>query len=174
MKKYFIILGMFVMMLMAGTTNVYAAPDGGFVDGVATVYNDVTDATSTIYGDARDVVKTVYPEVRDAVVAIGRGIGVAAEHVYEVLVKKYVVEGVAGLVWILLGAAILIFGFCKINKAISNKEPLTWRIGMNVLYMLIGVAILANTNFNATLMGLINPEWGAINYILDYTRNLIN
>jgi hypothetical protein len=33
--------------------------------------------------------------------------------------------------------------------------------------------MLFNVNYDDMLMGLINPEYGAINYILDFSKGLV-
>ena len=177
MKRFILLLSMCLLFICATSVfSVSAADDGGtgVAAAVERVYEDATTGTATVYNDAKDIIKTVYPEVKDAIVAIGRGIGVAAEHVYEVLVRKYFVEGVAGLLWLLLGIAIGLFGFLRLNKSITREETISWRTAVNALYIVIGVIVCCQVDFNHTLMGLINPEWGAINYILEYTRGVIN
>ena len=178
MKKIFILIVITIMSV----TNIYAK--GEVANAMSTVYKDVTSTTSTLYSDAKEGVKTVYndskhlikdayPEVKAAVVSIGQSIGCAAEHVYTVLVKKYIVDGVVELIWMLLSGALFIYGFININAAIKKSEYLTWKLLFPVIYTITGIVLLLNVNYQTMLMGLINPEWGAINYILEYTKTML-
>jgi hypothetical protein len=44
---------------------------------------------------------------------------------------------------------------------------------MPALCLIIGFFMIVNIDYDAMLMGLINPEYGAINYILEYSKELI-
>ena len=178
MKKIFILIAIAIMSV----NNVSAKNEVS--DAMSTVYKDVTSTTSTLYSDAKEGVKTIYndskhlikdayPEVKAAVVSIGQSIGCAAEHVYTVLVKKYIVDGVVELIWLLLSGALFIYGFININAAIKKYEYLTWKLLFPVIYTVTGIVLLLNVNYQTMLMGLINPEWGAINYILEYTKTML-
>lgn len=180
MKKIFYIF-IFVFTVFT-VTDIYAK--GEVANAMSTVYEDITGTTSTLYADAKEGVKTVYndskhlikdayPEVKAAVVSIGQSIGCAAEHVYTVLVKKYIVDGFVELIWMLLSGALFIYGFININAAIKKSEYLTWKLIFPVIYTITGVILLLNVDYQTMLMGLINPEWGAINYILEYTKTML-
>ena len=75
---------------------------------IDTVYHDVKGAVSTLYSDGKEVIGTLYPEVKSAIVSIAKAIGVAAEHVYTVLVKNYVVVGVKWLILFLIGTGLVV------------------------------------------------------------------
>lgn len=143
-------------------------------DAVSTVYNDGKQVVTTVYSDGKDLLKTVYPEVKDAVVAIASAIGVAAEHVYTVLVKKYVVEGVAQLLIFVGSIILLIFGVRGVNKFINTESVITWKVLFPVAFSIVGLIMLFNVNYNNMLMGIINPEYGAINYIIEYTQSMMH
>ena len=55
------------------------------------VYRDGVEAVSTVYQDSKDVINNIAPEVKQALIDIAKALGVAVEHVYIVLVKKFVV-----------------------------------------------------------------------------------
>ena len=180
MKKIFYIF--IIAFTLFNVTDIYAK--GEVANAMATVYEDVTGTTSTLYNDAKEGVKTVYndskhlikdayPEVKAAVVSIAQSIGCAAEHVYTVLVKKYVVDGIVELIWMLLSGALFIYGFININNYIKNSEYLNLKLLFPVTYAITGIILLLNVDYQTMLMGLINPEWGAINYILEYTKTML-
>lgn len=180
MKKIFYIF--IIAFTLFNVTDIYAK--GEVANAMATVYEDVTGTTSTLYNDAKEGVKTVYndskhlikdayPEVKAAVVSIAQSIGCAAEHVYTVLVKKYVVDGIVELIWMLLSGALFIYGFINVNNCIKNSEYLNLKLLFPVTYTITGIVLLLNVDYQTMLMGLINPEWGAINYILEYTKTML-
>ena len=137
---------------------------------IDTVYHDVKDAVSTLYSDGKEVISTLYPEVKSAIVSIAKAIGVAAEHVYVVLVKNYVVTGVKWLILFIIGIGLVAFGGIVLYK---TKSPITYRSVIPSLMLIFGIIVLFKIDYDSMLMGLINPEYGAINYILETSKNLI-
>ena len=149
----------------------FAGNDGSVV---TEIKNDATSAVSTVYNDSKDLIKAAYPEIKEAVVAIASGIGVAAEHVYTVLIKKYVVDGISELVLFLLGAFLVLYAFFKINNISVGFHDMNFKHVLMFIYEIIGVIVLCNVNYDTMLMGLINPEFGVINYIIEYSKTMIN
>jgi hypothetical protein len=140
---------------------------------IDTVYHDGKQAIQTVYGDMKAGTSSLYPDVKQAVISIANGIGVAAEHVYMVLVKKYVVLGVKEL-GIFIGAIILLLlGYFGWNKKTKGDVPITYKLIPQALFIFVGLVMLANVNYDDMLTGLINPEYGAINYILDFSKGLV-
>lgn len=140
---------------------------------IDTVYHDGKQAIQTVYGDMKAGTSSLYPDVKQAVISIANGIGVAAEHVYMVLVKKYVVLGVKEL-GIFIGAIVLLLlGYFGWNKKTKGDVPITYKLIPQALFIFVGLVMLANVNYDDMLMGLINPEYGAINYILDFSKGLV-
>lgn len=140
---------------------------------VDTVYHDGKDAIQTVYNDMKSGTGSLYPDVKKAIVSIANSLGIAAEHVYTVLVKKYVVLGVKEL-GIFIGAIVLLlFGYFGWNKKTKGDTPITYKVIPHVLFMILGTCMLFNVNYDDMLMGLINPEYGAINYILDFSKGLV-
>lgn len=142
-------------------------------ESVSAIYNDAKSVVSTVYTDGKSAVSELYPDVKSAIISIAQGIGIAAEHVYEVLVKKYVVIGVVELLIFILAAFLLIFGFVSTYKYINSYKVITWKIVFPVLLIVIGGITAYNVNYYDMLMGIINPEFGAINYILEYARGIM-
>ena len=116
MKKFISFFIIALAMIMS-VNNTYAKNQfannlyNDISSGTSTLYNDGKEAVKTVYSDGKDLIKDAYPEVKAAVISIGQAIGCAAEHVYSVLVKKYVVDGVAELIWFMLAATLFIYGF---------------------------------------------------------------
>lgn len=141
---------------------------------VDSVYHDGKAIVGTLYQDGKAGLSTIYPDIRSAVISIGKAIGVAAEHVYGVLVKKYFVMGVKQLGICLLGLVAIIIGFVGWKKVTKNGQPITYRVIVPIVFMFVGFITMSEVNYDEMLMGLINPEYGAINYILEYSKELIN
>lgn len=140
---------------------------------VDSLHTDVKEVVSTVYSDGKNALSTIYPDVKSAIVSIGKAIGVAAEHVYGVLVKKYFVLGLKEAGICLIGITIFILGLFQWNKVTKN-QAVTYRIVLPFVLMLIGLITIVRVDYDAMLMGLINPEYGAINYILEYTKEIID
>lgn len=184
MKKYlFMILLLFGVMINVNAENVIENVGTAAKESVETVYGDSKAMVDTLYHDGKAVVGTVYedaksgfsnlyPDIRSAVMSIGHAIGVAAEHVYTVLVKKYFVLGIKQLVICSIGLILFIWGIFSWKKATPVGQPITYRVVVPLLMMFISIMIMCNVNYDDMLMGLINPEYGAINYILDYTKEI--
>jgi len=184
MKKIF---GLIFMLMCFVSINTFAAENSFgevLTNSTEVVYSDAKAALDTVYHDGKAVVQTVHsdikdgtssimPSVKDAVVSIGKSIGVAAEHVYNVLVKKYVVMGVKELMIFCGGLILLIVGLVIWLKKTSNNAPITYPLIAPALMFLIGIIMMINVNYDNMLMGLINPEYGAIDYILEYSKTLI-
>ena len=140
---------------------------------VSTVYNDAKALGTTLYEDSKEALTELYPEVKAAVIEIAKGIGVAAEHLYVVLVKKYVVDGVVQLIPFLVGIFLIIIGWIKLEKYIKNNTKFMWPVLYPIIVVIVGIITLCNIDYNTMFMGLINPEYGAVNYILEYAKEMI-
>ena len=186
MKKYlFMILLFFGVMMNVNAENVIQNVGTAAKESVETVYGDGKALVDTLYHDGKTVVGTVYedaksgfsnlyPDIKSAVMSIARGIGVAAEHVYTVLVKKYFVLGIQEFCIMLCGIFTIIFGLIGWKKSTPIGQPITYRVIMPLVFIITGVCVLCNVDYDNMFMGIINPEYGAINYILDYAKEITN
>lgn len=139
---------------------------------VDSLYKDGKAVVGTVYQDAKDGFNNLYPDIKSAIMSIGHAIGVAAEHVYTVLVKKYFVLGIKQACIFLFGLVMFVWGVFSWKKATPVGQPITYRVIVPSILILFGFLTIYNVNYDEMLMGLINPEYGAINYILDYTKEL--
>lgn len=140
---------------------------------ITTMYDDAGAIISTLYGDGKDAITALYPDVKSAVVAIGKAIGVAAEHVYTVLVKKFIVDGIVQLLPFLLGLVLIGIGWYKLSKYLQVHEGIEWRILYPIFLLFFGMIALSSVDYNTMVMGLVNPEYGALNYILEYSKTML-
>lgn len=180
MKKIFILFVMlfaFTCVTNAEVSNVLVnSADTLYHDGKAvvdSVYHDSKTAASTVYNDAKSGAINIYPDVKSAIISIGKAIGVAAEHVYGVLVKKYFVIGVKELCVFVGGLILLLIGCLYWRKYTKDGMPITYGLALPLILIIIGLSIILRVDYDGMLMGLINPEYGAINYILEYTKGLM-
>lgn len=137
------------------------------------VYEDGVTAISTVYNDGKTAVSELAPEIKTAIIAIAQSLGVAVEHVYTVLVKKFVVDGVVQLIPFLIGLVLLILGWVKLEKFLRGNKAITWHIFYPIALVVVGIVALTSVNYQTMLLGLINPEYGVINYILEYSKTLL-
>lgn len=166
MKRFlFLILFVLGVFICVNAENVVT-------NAVDTVYQDGKAAVTTLYSDAKGALNEVYPDVKAAVMQIGKAIGVAAEHVYTVLVKKYFVLGIKNLCTLIAGIFLFLAGYINWNRVTKDK-PITYKVIMPGLLMAISLFMICSINYDEMFMGLINPEYGAINYILEYTKNVM-
>ena len=182
MKKFLILI--LVAILSIGGINAKSDKTSKVItDGIETVYDDTkstigevyTDAKSavtTIYSDVKDVTAEIYPDVKSAITEIARGLGVGAEYVWTVLVKQYVVLGVAELLKFILFLILTIVGIILTVKVINSSKEINWKIFPTLLITLIGVFMTCGIDYVTILQGLINPDFGAINYVLDFIKTL--
>lgn len=143
------------------------------VGAVSTVYNDVKSGISTVYGDVANISGPLYKEVKTALSSIANGIGCAAEHVYSVLIKKYIVEGVSELLSFILWLSILIFGIIKTNKYFQKNDKIDWHCLFPFGLLILGIICVSTINFSEMLVNLINPEWKALEYIIETTKSIV-
>lgn len=174
MKKIFILFAMIFAFTLCVSTDAHADAGKILVNSVDSVYHDGKTVVGTVYSDLKEGASGIYPDVRKAIVSIGKAIGVAAEHVYTVLVKKYFVIGVKQLCICVIGLLALLFGYIGWKRTTPVGQPITYRVIVPLAFMIVGIFTLANVNYDDMLMGLINPEYGAINYILDYSKDIVN
>jgi hypothetical protein len=138
---------------------------------VDTIYHDGKAAVSTLYTDLKAGTSELYPDVKAAVIEIAKAIGVGAEHLYTVLVRNYIVIGVKELLVFVGGLIALIIGICWFAKL--AKSQITFLVVAPIFLLILGLSFITGVDYEAMLMGIINPEWGAINYILDFTKDII-
>jgi hypothetical protein len=140
---------------------------------ISTIYNDTKNTIGTVYNDSKDAVEFIYPEVKSAVIAIAKGIGCGVEHVYTIIVKKYIVNGVSDLVYFLVLVGVLIYSCIVINKYFKTHEKIDWRCLLGIVPFIISLVLLLNFNLSEMLICLINPEWKAIEFILETAKSLV-
>jgi len=154
-------------------TNSVSTVYGDSKAAIDSLYHDGKTVVGTVYHDAKDGFTNLYPDIKKALKSIGGAIGVAAEHVYNILVKKYVVIGAKQLLFCILGIIVFILGIRSWKRNTPLGKPITYHTILPLVLIVGGIITVLNINYDDMLMGLINPEYGAINYILEYAKNII-
>lgn len=117
----------------------------------------------------------VYDDVKEALVGLSGALKVGTEHVYKVLVRQQIVNS---FVYLSLGliSMLLIISFiksCKSDEEWLTKYDIPKPLGfIRVAQGIIGVLLCVNFLFDidVILTGFINPEYGALNEIVNWVR----
>ena len=80
-----------------------------------------------------------------------------------------VVKGAVEILHLVFALIFIIFG-CVLFSKNFNSTQITWKIIPGIIVVIIGLIIACNVDYYTMLMGLINPEFGAINYILEFVK----
>lgn len=139
---------------------------------ITEVYTDTKSAVTTIYGDMKGVATEIYPDVKNAITEIARGLGVGAEYVWTVLVKQQVVLGITELLELLLILGLVIAGIVWLWKTIKKNESISWVVLPGTFLILFGTLMFGRVDLITIIQGLVNPDFGAINYVLDFIKTL--
>lgn len=182
MKKFLILI--LVAILSIGGISAKSDKTGKVItDGIETVYGDTKStigevygdaksAVTTIYGDMKDITAEIYPDVKNAITEIARGLGVGAEYVWTVLVRQQVVLGITELIELLLILSLIIAGIVWLWKTIKKNEAISWKVLPGAFLILFGTLMFGRVDLIIIVQGLVNPDFGAINYVLDFIKTL--
>lgn len=137
------------------------------------------DTTDTKVDTSKITVTKVYGDVKTALVALGSALKVGTEHVYKVLVTQSIVEALVYVVLFILGIIASLICYNRVKKALLEYESEDGDDGKgntNVVFAVVwgiaGVIMLMVFVFNlgATITGLFNPEYGALNKIISLIK----
>lgn len=152
------------------------------------VTQSVTDAKKTLVDvaaipdSASLSFSKIYTDVKTGISALASSLKVGAEHVYEILVMQQIVNSIIFLILLLLAPIFLtlsykFWGKTKWESTSSYSGPdLTGGRLTDVIYfiifgvsgfILLGVGL---THLDVIVMGLINPEYGAIKDIISIVK----
>jgi|688.fasta_scaffold403713_2 hypothetical protein len=119
--------------------------------------------------DSTSLGAEIYKEVKSIIIGLAKALGVGVEFVWDILVRQQRVYAIIGIIAILSTFFVSRFLFKKANtlyteEGMSTPAPIFLYI---VALVLIG---LNTTHLYATVTGLINPEYGALQEILTYLK----
>jgi hypothetical protein len=103
-------------------------------------------------------------KLQDAMAKLANGIGVAAEHLYIVLVKQQLIDGIVTAIGCLIGMIVLGIFVWKVSKYLIKSNQSEY-----IALMLFPAAgfILCMIFFFIGIKHIINPEYYAIHEIMD-------
>lgn len=180
MKKLIIITTLFLSF----TTYAQVTPPtplektiNGVRETIDTLHKDIKDAASVV--DTSSVSKMIYKDVKEEIVGLASALKVGAEHVYKVSVKQQIVKAIVELLACFLLPLILsiVLTYLFVKKwQIFSKVILEESDGLSGLFgggLLIGLYLLVVflPSWTTIITGFVNPEYGAINDIMNWVNN---
>ena len=104
--------------------------------------------------------------------ALSVKLGVAAEHVYEVLVRQKIVEGIVYSIVILVVLIASIVAFKKSLQSYFNEQDLDKTFGFGLASIVFGAVLVISlivtiAGLPGQILKIYNPEYYAIKTILD-------
>lgn len=204
MKKYLLVLMLAFLNLSVFSQAVEKEVTTGkkFVESltgsVSTVYEDATSVVNAAYNDIKEAVQYVTPIVEEGVKSLAKGLGTTATELFRILVKQQIVYAIVYtlvlflilfLIWILYklynnisNISILFIkknnlgdkDIATYNKKMQDKLSISYLLFGIILICVICLSIFFINNLTDLVMGYLNPEYGAIQEILNYTDKFIN
>lgn len=124
------------------------------------------------YVDTSSNFKHLYGDVRAGVMGLASGLKVGAEHVYGVLVKQQIVYSITWLIII-----IMLIIFTKIFQKVYLHAKREWddEVAFFFFTALSGLGLVAGyiivaCNLTSIITGFVNPEYGAIQDIINFIK----
>ena len=149
--------------------------------GIGESISNAVDSTKSAVKEGVGVVDTssnfkmIYTDIKDGISALASGLKVGAEHVYIVLVKQQIVNAITYLIIGIMGL-ILMSNFIKRYKDPKEEwgdgdEPTVLGVLRVFQAVLAGILILFLVfSIDEIVMGFVNPEYGAIETIIDIVK----
>jgi len=163
MKKLLLLL----IVLFTVSTN-YAQQDTTGV--LHRVSEGIKTTTSKV--DTGSLYKQIYGDVKTGLKAVAEGLKVGVEHVYIVLVKQQVVKSITWTLLIILS----FISICLWFKAYKSKE--VWFDGsdatglgvVRTIQLILSslIFVISILYINTIITGFINPEYGALEEVVDF------
>jgi len=178
MKKVLSILMVFGLLF---TSQTKAFNVSQTLDSVKSITTSIKDSVvqSVREVDTSSTFKLMYSDFKQGIVALASSLKVGAEHVYGVLVRQQIVYAIVYLVLIIIGF-ILILNWIKKYKDsgenwvnLNREEPtglgVLRFIQMIVALIMVGIGVF---NIESIMTGFINPEYGAIQDVIEMVKDV--
>ena len=176
MKKFLIVLTLLFSQLAVGQTV------ASVIDSTKSVVSNAIDSTKTAVKKGIGIVDTssnfkmVYTDIKDGITALALGLRVGAEHVYMVLVKQQIVYAIVHLIIGLFALFLIvnwINGYKDTKQKWSDGEAPTGLGIIKLIQIFIAGVMLIVFLFHIDniVMGFVNPEYGAIQEIIDIVKD---
>lgn len=177
MKTKFKLLA-FVLIILAtvfGAKDAFSQGDGAkgppFYQKQIDKYEDSTMAgISTIYGDAKEVTKEIYSQSGIIANKVWPSIQRGSDFVWDTVVRQQRVWAFVYLFLWLKGILLLYIG----DQILKNNNRNWLQTCLGWTWLIIGVTsfIYSSLHYRDMFTGLFNPDYGAINSIIDYVKQL--
>lgn len=131
----------------------------------------VEDSITTYTGTLTEILIDKYAY---KIVELSKELKVPAKHIYSVIVKQQIINSIAWL-FIYFSLSILVFIFIKLGNAeikkdkYNNDKDIFQMLAIVTFIILIGVILFT---FHIVVMGLTNPEFGALKTVANFFINL--
>ena len=176
MKKILIVLTLLFSQLAVGQTV------SGVIDSTKSIVSNAIDSTKTAVQKGVGIVDTssnfkmVYTDIKDGISALASGLRVGAEHVYMVLVKQQIVYAIVYLIVGLIAMILIINwinGYKDTNQKWEDDSDFTGLGVIKLIQIVIAGVMLGVFLFHidTIIMGFVNPEYGAIQTIIDIVKD---
>ena len=184
MKKYLVL----VLIAIGTVFGSQATEINKIIDQAGTAVQSVSDATDSLTINVKQTVadvdtsqlyKNIYQDMKTGLQAMAESLKVGAEHVYRVMVMQQVVKAVHQLALGILGIILLIlFYFSARGVDFDNRKDSINSIPLLITAVgtgIIGCILFVNTLFqiDVIVMGLVNPEYGAILDIIGVVKGTV-
>jgi len=165
MKQFFAIL-----MVFGLTLNLQAQENNVVTETVESVTQTVKDGVAAV--DTSSLYKTIYEDAKSGITGLADALKVGAEHVYKVLVKQQIVNSITNVL-IMLILSWLTYKAFQAGKGWADKhsdesDGLSYLIFFFIMLITSMPLLLYLSNLNDTVMGFINPEYGAMMEIMNW------
>lgn len=135
---------------------------------------------TNVQAQESDTLKTtIYKDVKSAITQLADALKVGAEHVYGVLVTQQVVESITTVIVYIICLSFSIFLFWNGSRLLKlqeergksdiNDDTIGWNFIPGVLLSFC-LLIYFFFTINSTVTGFVNPEYGAIQEIMNLIR----
>ena len=126
-----------------------------------------TDTNTTkVSTEINSVVSNFYDKTTEVISNLAKSLKVPAEHVYGVLVKQQVVKS---WTWVIVDLALfLIAGILWVSWLKDKRDRDEWW-GLPTFFTIVFLGFFAGS-ISTIVTGFVNPEYGAINEILNLLK----
>lgn len=151
-----------------GTGNVLSSVKQSTINAIDSTGKAIKEGTHFV--DTSSTFRMVYTDFKSGLLGIATALKVGAEHVYIVIVKQQIVRSIVYILLFLLSITFIFIGYC-IGKKIGWKEDAS---ALSLFLFIPGVIIfiIAMFHIDILVMGIINPEYGAMQDIIEMVKSM--
>lgn len=140
-------------------------------DGIPGQSTNTTLTAQEVYND----VKSAGPDVQNALKSLAKSLKVTVDKLWNILVRQQLVNSVGYLILMILSILSWINFYYRVKQGELNRNTYSWRDSDTITCIISGMlaivgTILSSIHFQPMLTGFLNPEYGAIETILETTK----